>query len=118
MKKKFVFAIVGFFVFLACFIAGVKIYDYFYKQKLKTNLQIIQLEMTEKEVVSILGKPTHIWSSDEPSKYWCYDTDTISHALEEQPDIECGNMALQISYMKNGIWLKEGRVIKVFDFNH
>lgn len=116
MKDKISIAIVGFIIFSICIITGIRLRDYFYKQNLRFNLQNIQIGMTEKEVIQILGKPNHIWASDEPSKYWCYDTDSISHFLEEQPDIECGNMALQMSYMKNSIRLEQGQVIKIYAF--
>lgn len=110
MKCKIFFLFLGLIIFLICFIASVKVRDYSYKQKLKTNLSRVSIGMTDKEVIQLLGRPNHVWSEDSPQVSWCYDTDSISHSLEAQPDIECGNMLLKMSSSK------EGKVVKIFDF--
>ena len=110
MKRKFAFAIIGLVIFAVCFLTSVRIQDYSYERQLKVNLKKISIGMPEKDVIEILGKPNHIWSSDTPSAYWCYDTSSIAHTLEEQPEIECGHMLLEMSSYKNA------RVTKVYDF--
>ena len=110
MKRKFIFTFIGLIIFLSCFVTSVKIYDYLITKQLRNNVQKITLGMSDKDVIQILGKPNHRWSEDSPAAYWCYDTDTISHSLEEQPDIECGNMVLKMSSQK------DGKVVKIYDF--
>jgi hypothetical protein len=110
MKRGFILMSVGFFIFLACFLVSVSLHDYFLKVQLRDNVKKIKLGMSEQEVIQILGMPNHRWSEDSPASSWCYDTDTISHSLEEQPDIECGNMVLKMSSHK------DGKVVKIFDF--
>ena len=110
MKRKIFFVFAGLIIFVTCFISSVKLHDYAYKQKLRKNLSKIEIGMTDKQVVEILGRPTNIWSSDTPLQAWCYDTDSISQTLEEQPEINCGNMLLEMSSSK------DGKVVKIFDF--
>jgi hypothetical protein len=110
MKRRFILISVGFFIFLACFLTSIELHDYFLKVQLRDNAREIRVGMSEQEVIQILGLPNHRWSEDSPASAWCYDTDTISHSLEEQPDIECGNMVLKMSSQIGG------KVIKLYDF--
>lgn len=110
MKRKIFVSFTGLIIFLSCFTASVKIRDYFYRQNLKNNLQKVTVGTPDKEVIRILGRPNHVWSEDSAQVSWCYDTDSISHSLEEQPDIECGNMLLKMSSSK------DGKVVKIFSF--
>lgn len=72
--------------------------------------------MTGKEVIEILGKPSHISDSDGESSYWCYETNSIAHTFEGQPEIECGNLILQTRYKGNRKELEAILVTKIYDF--
>jgi outer membrane protein assembly factor BamE (lipoprotein component of BamABCDE complex) len=110
MKRKIIFTIIGLFIFLVCFMASVKLRDYFYETQLRNNIQKIKIGMSEQEVIEILGKPSNRFSSDSPTNYWCYDTDSIAQTLEEQSEMRCGNILIEMSFYK------DGKVIKVHDF--
>lgn len=110
MKNKLIFLIAGFFVFSVCFVISSRCRDYFYEKQLRENIHKVKNGMTEDEVTALLGKPTQRMSSDSASQYWCYETDTISHILDDQPEIRCSHLLTEISS-------KTDRVIKVFDFN-
>jgi outer membrane protein assembly factor BamE (lipoprotein component of BamABCDE complex) len=111
MKHKLIFTFIGLIIFSICFVASVKVRDYFYEQNLRKNIQKITVGMPEKEVIEILGKPSLQGMSDF-GEYWCYDTDSIARTLEEQPETRCGNLLLQMSAAK------DGKVMKVFGFNN
>ena len=110
MKHKIIFILIGFLCLLICFTTSIKLRDYFYEQNLRNNLHKIEVGMDEQKVLKILGKPTNVMSSDSPSRYWCYETDSTSQMLEDQPEIHCGKMLLEMSSSK------DGKVVKVFDF--
>lgn len=118
MKKKFVFALIGLFIFAVCFVASIRVRDYYYEKSLKENIHRVKVRMSEQEVIQILGKPTIEQMSDSSSYYWCYDTDSIHQLLadEAEREIYCGHMLLEMSWRKNGDKWESAGVGKVFDF--
>ncbi len=111
MKAKIIFTFVGLIIFLICFTTSLKLRDYFYEQNLRSNLQKIKVGMSEKEAIEILGKPTSQYSSDSTEEVWCYDTDSVTRILEDQGEIRCGHLLLQMNSPRNG------RVVEVCNFD-
>jgi hypothetical protein len=108
MKRKIIFTIIGLSVFLSCFIASVLINDYFAEQRLRKNIHHVEVGMTEKEVIKILGKPSNVFMSDTSASCWCYDTDSIAQTLDPQPEISCNHLLLQMN--------SDSRMVKVIGF--
>ena len=107
MKRKIIFTFIGLFVFLICFAASVSIRDFFYEQMLRKNIQKIEIGMTEKEVIGILGEPSNRQMSDIEGLYWEYSTDTFNRSLYKAG--ECpAYLLLQMD--------SNGKVVKVFGF--
>lgn len=107
MKRRIIFALIGFGIFTACFIGSVLMRDYFHDRHLKNNIHKVKVGMTEAQVIEILGKPSHKIGSDEPGNYWSYDTNSFSSITDGSPE-RIGYLVLKMG--------TDGKVEKVLDF--
>ncbi len=80
---------VGFLLFLTTFVGSVEIRDRAYEAWVKNQVARVVPGMTDKQVISIIGKPTSYHMSDEPGSYWCYGSNSFN-SYEEY----CGKVML------------------------
>jgi outer membrane protein assembly factor BamE (lipoprotein component of BamABCDE complex) len=109
MKHKLTYAFAALVIFLICFASSVRLRDYLYEQKLRTDIHKIKVGMTEAEVVEILGKPDISQMSDDGTYYWCYSAGSIDATLDGQQNY-CGHSLLSMG--------SSGTVTKVYGFEH
>jgi outer membrane protein assembly factor BamE (lipoprotein component of BamABCDE complex) len=104
--KRITFSLLAVMVFLGCILTSIAIYGSYRDSTLRHDILKVKVDMTENEVIAILGTPTNIAISDIPGTYWHYRTDYLYQIVDDNPD-SVGYLVLEMG--------SNGKVVKVLD---
>src|SRR5215204_2475931 len=106
MRKLVISVSIGLGITIAS-IGGLIAYGRYLDYRLRNDIQLVNVGMSEADVIRILGEPSNRGISDlGGGAYWSYDTDLLGKYLENNPH-RVGYLVLEMGH--------HGRVVKVFE---